>query len=349
MHRLCGGLAALLLLLHPITGAADEAWAHFCAHRGLQPEPATAVDAAARAHARSALHFRALMVRGEPWLWRFLEAADARGMPSEVALLPAIESGFRARAESHRAAAGIWQLVPSTARRFGLRVDDTLDHRYDVGFATKAALDYLEYLHDRFDSWPLALAAYNAGEGRLVRALQRIGESPGAPVARDALRLPDETYRHYQRLLGLAEVICDPDSFGVRLPSLPARPLVQLVHLDREAELGEIAALAGIPQAELARINPGWERQLAGAPYRLWIPAHREQRLRERLRSSSALGLADFGAYKVRHGDTLSHIALRHGTSTHALKALNALSDSRIRVGMRLRVPLETRGRREEL
>lgn len=342
-------LAGLMLIA--VTAHAEEAdaWERFCAQTQLATEPTPAVDAAARALARSPNDFRNLLVRGEPWFWEILQRTVQRDMPAEIALLPAIESGFRARAESHRAAAGMWQLIPATAQRFGLRVDDGLDQRLDVGHATRAALDYLDYLYGRFDSWPLALAAYNAGEGRVVRALYAAGESPGADVDRELLQLPPETRAHYQRLLALTRVVCDPKAHGVRLPTLPARALVRLVHLDRPVDLAEIAAVGGLPRQELERINPTLPAQAASSPHRLWIPAHAEGRLRQRLKAADSVKLVDFGAYRVRRGDTLSHIALRHGTSTRQLRSLNELTDSRIRIGMELRVPLASGDDRREL
>lgn len=349
MRSLGIALAAAGWLLATAHAEASDAWESFCAETGLEAEVGPAVDAAARALTRSPHHFRDLLIRGEPWFWEILQRSLKRGMPAEIALLPAIESGFRVRAESQRAAAGLWQLVPTTARRFGLRVDDGLDQRLDVGHATRAALDYLDYLHSRFGSWPLALAAYNAGEGRVLRALHAAGAQPGVELPRDTLQLPRETRSHYQRLLAITRVICDPEAHGVRLPTLPARSLVRLLHLDRAAKLTDIAAVGRIPLQELERINPALPDQSASSPHRLWIPAHAEQRLRQGLSTSDIAKLVDFGAYRVRPGDTLSHIALRHGTSTLQLRALNELSNSRIRVGMELRVPLTAGNKQREL
>lgn len=350
MRALRGALAATGLLLIPAAQASEaNAWERFCAQTALTTETTPAVDGAAQALVRSPLHFRELMIRGEPWFWPILQQTQQRGMPAEIALLPAIESGFQARAESHRAAAGLWQLIPSTARRFGLRVDDGLDQRLDVGHATRAALDYLEYLHGRFGNWPLALAAYNAGEGRIVRALHAVGASPGADVRREALQLPPETIRHYRRLLGMTRVVCAPEAHGVRLPTLPARSLIRLVHLDRPVDLAEIAAIGRMSRQELESINPAHAEQPSSAPHRLWIPAHQAGRLRKHLSEADGPQLVDFGAYRVRRGDTLSHIALRHGTSTSQLRSLNELPDSRIRIGMELRVPLASGDGRREL
>lgn len=349
MPSLRVALAAAGWLLAVAPAHASDAWQRFCAETGLEAEAMPAVDAAARALTQSPQDFRALLVRGEPWFWEILQRSLQRGMPAEIALLPAIESGFHARAGSQRAAAGLWQLVPATARRFGLRVDDGLDQRLDAGHATRAALDYLEYLHGRFGSWPLALAAYNAGEGRVVRALRTAGARPGSTIPREALALPRETHSHYHRLLAMTQVVCDPKAHGVRLPTLPARPLIRLLHLDRAVALADIAAVGRISLEELERINPAVPDHSTGAPHRLWVPSHAEQRLRQGLSTSRIAQLVDFGAYRVRRGDTLSHIALRHGTSTDRLRAMNELPDSRIRIGMELRVPLTEGSERREL
>ena len=350
MRSLRIALAAAGWLLAAAPAQASDAWQHFCAETGLEAEAMPAVDAAARALTQSPQDFRALLVRGEPWFWEILQRSLQRGMPAEIALLPAIESGFRPRSGSQRAAAGLWQLMPATARRFGLRVDDGLDQRLDVGHATRAALDYLEYLHGRFGNWPLALAAYNAGEGRVVRALHAVGERPGATtVRRETLQLPPETRQHFRRLVGLTRAVCAPEAHGVRLPTLPARPLIRVVHLDRPVDLGQIATLGRMSRQELERLNPALSAQPSSAPYRLWIPAHQEERLRQRLSEAGGPKLVDFGAYRVRRGDTLSHIALRHGTSTDRLRAMNKLPDSLSRIGMELRVPLTEGSERREL
>ena len=134
-------------------------------------------------------------------------------------------------------AAGLWQFRAPTARQFGLRISDWYDGRYDPIRSTDAAIRYLRYLHDLFDDWLLAVAAYNAGEGRVRRALAAVGSRPGAGTTRRELRLPAETQAHFHRLMGFVRATCNPDDYGVQRPALPARPMIRPLNFNRRVSL----------------------------------------------------------------------------------------------------------------
>ncbi len=342
LRRLAAGTTLLLLAFGVQADTTDDLWEGFCAEAVMQAPDAAAAERSARWHTRSATHFQDLLYRAEPWLWHTMAAVRARGMPIELAVLPAIESGFEADARSNRAAGGLWQLMPATARRFGVPMQQDYDGRADVGHSTRAALDYLAYLRDRFHTWPLTLAAYNAGEGTVVRALRAVGARPGTRVAVARLRLPGETQAHLNRFLGFVRAVCNPQGYGYVRPVLPARPLIQAVHFNQQVELDRVAALATTSVAELQRVNAALSSDStpASGPHRVWVPAHRQSHLARRLRQDGHLSLVEHGRYRVQPGDTLSHIALRHQTTTQQLMAMNALSSTRIRVGKTLLVPL---------
>ncbi|MHA7833028.1 MAG: transglycosylase SLT domain-containing protein [Algiphilus sp.] len=342
--RAAAGVGLLLLSASSYAEAGDDLWATFCAEAAMDAPDPSAVERSARWHTRSATHFQELLYRAEPWLWHTMSAVRARGLPIELAVLPAIESGFQADARSHRAAGGLWQLMPATARRFGVPIQADYDGRADVGHSTRAALDYLVYLRGRFATWPLTLAAYNAGEGTVVRALRAIGARPGMHVAIHRLRLPGETRAHLHRFLGFVRAVCDPRGYGYVRPVLPARPLIAAVHFNRQVALTRVAELATTSVADLQRVNAALSRDRtpAGGPHRVWVPAHRQSHLAERLRDQERLALVEHGQYRVQPGDTLSHIAIRHGTTAQQLMAMNKLSSTRIRVGKTLIVPLPT-------
>jgi len=327
IRRAVTGVAMLLVscaaAANTDAGATDDLWAGFCAETAMSAPDPGAVERSARRHTRSAVHFQELLYRAEPWLWHTMAAVRARGLPIEFAVLPAIESGFEARARSHRAAGGLWQLMPPTARRFGVPMTTDFDGRADVGHSTRAALDYLEYLHGRFTTWPLTLAAYNAGEGTVVRALRAIGASPGMRVSIGRLKLPRETQAHLNRFLGFVRAVCHPERYGFNRPLLPARALIQAVHFNRQVTLPQVASLATASASELAQFNAA----LAGSstpdsgPHRVWIPAHRVQHLKKRLAANDRLALVEHGRYQVQPGDTLSHnrhAPPDHHTTTHA-------------------------------
>ncbi|WP_421718514.1 transglycosylase SLT domain-containing protein [Algiphilus sp.] len=341
-RRMLAGAALLLFSGSGPAHAGSDLWAAFCAETALSAADTSAVERSARWHTRSATHFQDLLHRAEPWLWHTMEAVRARGLPIELAVLPAIESGFDPEARSYRAAGGLWQLMPATARRFGVPMQSGYDGRADVGHSTRAALDYLAYLQGRFHSWPLIIAAYNAGEGTVVRALRAVGAAPGAHVPVAQLRLPSETRTHRHRLLGFVRAVCNPDRYGYARPALPARPLIQAVHFNRQVDLGRVAELATTSVRDLQRVNAALsnDRTPASGPHRVWIPAHRQEHLEHRLRGDGTLALVEHGEYRVQPGDTLSHIALRHQTTTRQLMAMNDLPSTRIRVGKTLIVPL---------
>lgn len=321
---------------------AGDLWASFCAETSMDaPDPA-AIERSARWHTRSARHFQALLYRAEPWLWHTMAAVRARDLPIEFAVLPATESGFHADARSQRAAGGLWQLMPPTARRFGVPILPDYDGRADVGHSTRAALDYLEYLRGRFTTWPLTLAAYNAGEGTVVRALRALGASPGMRVSVERLKLPRETTLHLNRFLGFVHAVCNPERYDYERPKLPARPLIQAVHFNQQVSLPQIASLATASVRELEQVNAGLAASTtpSSGPHRVWVPAHRVQHIKERLADEPGLALVEHGRYQVQPGDTLSHIALRHQTTAQQLMQINDLPNARIRAGKTLIVPL---------
>ena len=144
---------------------------------------------------------------------------------------------------------------------------------------------------------------------------------------------------------------CNPDDYGVQRPALPAQPMIRPVNFNRRVSLAELAPLIGTPTNYLRTLNPALTdgHTAASGPHRVWIPEHRVDHLEHRLARHSDLALLEYGLYRVQRGDTLSHIAVRHGTSTRALREMNALASSSIRAGVELRVPLHGGSPRTDL
>ncbi len=270
-----------------------------------------------------------------------VEAVEARGMPLEIALLPIVESAFDPFAYSHGRAAGLWQFIPGTARRFGLDIDYWYDGRRDVVEATRAALDYLDVLHDFLgEDWLLALAAYNSGEGNVRRSV-RLNERAGRPVDFWSLNLLKETERYVPRLLAISHLIADPGAHGITLKSIPNEPYWHVADTGGQIDLAKVAELADISTEELYLLNPGfnkWSTRPEG-PHRILLPLGKANRVGEALARLPAERRLTWLRHKINSGESLGQIAQRYGTTVATLKAANSLRGNMIRAGDSLLVP----------
>ena len=295
-------------------------------------------------YVRNPEYLRRVTQRARPYLAYIVREVEQRGMPMEFALLPAVESAFRELAYSPAGAAGLWQFIPSTGWLYGLKQNWWYDGRRDVVASTRAALDYLTKLLQKFDDDPLlAAAAYNWGEGNVRRAISR-NRAHGRPAGVWSLRLPRETRVHLSRLLAIAAIVEESDRYGVVLESIPDRVHFRQIPLDGQIDLSVAADLAGIPLAELRRLNPGFKRWATdpGGPHRLQLPSDAVERFTGKLAKIPAEKRMRWTRHEIGRGDTLGAIAGRYGTSVAALKDVNRLASDRIRVGSHLMVPVST-------
>ncbi|HEX7037246.1 MAG TPA: LysM peptidoglycan-binding domain-containing protein [Pseudomonadales bacterium] len=260
-----------------------------------------------------------------------------RGLPGELALLPIVESALDPYAFSHGGAAGLWQFIPATAKRFGLPRNWWIDARRDPVLATSAALDYLEYLHERLGNWYLAVAGYNAGEGNVLRALDRGGKD----ASFWSLDLPRETSSYVPRLLALAAIVADPDAYGLTLPALLPEPAFATVDIRGQFDLVKAAAVLELPVEALYDWNPAlnqWATPPDG-PHHLHVPAGLADLAAERLAAVPEEERVHWLRIKVAKGDTLSQIARRYRTDVATLRRVNRLDGNRIRAGQALFIP----------
>ena len=273
--------------------------------------------------------------RAARYLAYLVESVSERGLPTEIALIPIIESTLDPYAFSSGGAAGLWQLIPATAQQYGVRMNWWYDGRRDPIDSTRAALDHLEYLHRRFDDWLLAIAAYNAGEGRVQRALKR-----SSSKSFWKLELPGETRRYVPRLLALARAIEDPALVGLQVPTLPTRPAFVIHELDAQIDLATLSRLADLPIDEIFRFNPGLNRGATppDGPHRLIVPTEHAAAVGLAIRSYPDDGIG-WTRYVVRSGDNLGSIAQRYNTSVAAIEASNSLAGHFIRAGATLQIP----------
>jgi membrane-bound lytic murein transglycosylase D len=206
--------------------------------------------------------------RSRKYLFHIVEELERRNMPTELALLPFIESAFNPQAVSRAKAVGMWQFIPSTGKRYLLKQNAFRDDRRDVLASTRAALDYLQKLHDMFGDWHLALAAYNWGEGSVGRAIAK-NQRKNLGTGYLDLNMPMETRFYVPKLLAMKNIVANPQGFGVKLPAIDNHPYFDSVIIRRDIDVSLAAKLAEIPLEDFKALNPSLSRPVilaAGMP-----------------------------------------------------------------------------------
>ena len=282
-----------------------------------------------------------------PFLYYVVSAIAQRGLPMELALLPAIESGYNPKAYSPAAAAGLWQFIPGTARNFGLQNTRYGDPRLSLTASTNAALDYLSYLYNYFGgNWLLAIASYNAGQGTVSAAIQQ-NVAAGKPTDFWDLNLPEQTENYVAELLALAQVIKNASAYHVSLPVIPNAAHIAVVTTPKSVALNVAANLMNMPVSELRRLNAGLSYGVAPADYQLVVPKGKAGALKTALLSmpqevatrpiAAPAAAPRLSHITLRRGETLWHLAQRAGVSITNLKRWNHIRSARdLRVGQRL-------------
>ncbi len=293
-------------------------------------------------YARSPTQISTMVERSRRYLFYIVEEIERRGMPTEIALLPMVESAFNPMAYSRSHASGLWQFIPSTGKNYNLDQNWWYDDRRDILASTNAALDYLQNLYRMHGDWHLALASYNFGENGVARAVQR-NQARGKPTDFSSLQMPTETRNYVPRLQALKNIVANPAKFGVELEPIPDAPYFVTVTLTRDIDLRVAARLAGMPVTELIALNPGHNRPVvssAVAPT-LVLPAERADAFVRNL-ESHAEPLSAWQTYQVRHGDELAKIAAARGISEARLRQVNGLGRyASVKPGHQLLVPAE--------
>ena len=279
--------------------------------------------------------------RGSRYLHYILSEAEKRGLPTELALLPVVESAFDPFAYSHGRAAGLWQFIPSTGKYFGLSQSWWQDDRRDIVAATDAALTYLDRLAKRFDGdYMLALAAYNSGGGTVSSAMRR-NRKRNEPTDYWSLDLPRETRHYVPKLIALAKIFDDPQAYGIELPPLDDEPYFEVVDTGSQLDLAQAAELAGVDIDEIYLLNPSYNRWATSpdGPHRLLIPREHAENFATALKGMDPAKRVSWRNYKVKSGDTLSTIARRYSTTPSVIQQVNNLDSHIIRIGQRLMIP----------
>lgn len=313
-----------------------------------------------------------IMTRASRFMHLAVTEAEKRGLPTELALLPVIESAYDPSATSRSQAAGLWQFIPDTGRLHGLRQDWFYDGRRDPVESTRAAYDYLSQLYKTFGDWSLVLASYNAGPGAVSRAMKR-NAAMGLPTDYWSLRLPAETQAYVPRFLAVVAMFKAPERFAVTLPEVPDRPFFRTVELQDQISIADAADLTGLSTMVLRSLNPALRRDATDprGPHRLHLPSTLDIALENRLlqrRGGRSLQVANLDMdpvlelahaervsfsndsvnptrHVVARGETWYSVARRHNLSVPALQAANPQSDAILSMGAELRIP---EGRRME-
>lgn len=279
--------------------------------------------------------------RAQPFLYYIVQELEKREMPLELALLPIVESAFDPFAYSPARAAGMWQFMPTTGKRFGLKQNSWYDGRKDVIQSTQAALDYLEYLYDKLEhDWLNAIAAYNAGEGRIMRAIQA-NKKRRLPTDFWSLDLPAETTAYVPKLLALVDILQRPEEFQIVWKFIANEPKIAIVEVGKQLDLSIAADMAEISLADLQALNPGFSQWATApdGPHQLVLPIEQVDTFSSKLAQTPAEQLMQWQPYQVKSGDTLGAIAKRYQTTVSALTELNKLSGNTIRIGQSLLIP----------
>ncbi|WP_454121588.1 murein transglycosylase D [Kosakonia sp. Marseille-Q7440] len=289
-------------------------------------------------------------LRAEPYMYWIAGQVKKRNMPMELVLLPIVESAFNPHATSGANAAGIWQIIPSTGRNYGLKQTRSYDARRDIVASTTAALDMMQRLNRMFDGdWLLTVAAYNSGEGRVLKAI-KANKAQGKPTDFWSLSLPYETKIYVPKMLALSDLLKNSKRYGINLPTPDESRALARVRLSSPVEVNQLAEMAGISVNKLKAFNAGVKGSTLGSagPQYVMVPKKHADQLRESLASGEIAAVqptlvADntplsSKSYKVRSGDTISGIASRLGVSAKDLKQWNNLRGANLKVGQNLTV-----------
>lgn len=299
------------------------------------------VNAQLRWYASHQGYLDRVATRATPYMHLIVEAIEERGLPMELALLPIVESAFDPFAYSHGRAAGLWQFIPGTGKRFGLKQNWWYDGRRDVVEATRAALEYLEYLNGMFDDWMLALAAYNTGEGNVARAI-RYNKARDLPTDFWNLRLPKETSAYVPKMLALQRLVAEPERYGVSLRAIPDEAYLAQIDVGRQIDLALAAELAGLSVDQLYLLNPAFNRWATDpdGPHKLLLPLENIENFQAALATLGPNDTLRWARHTIRSGESLLSIASRYNTTADLLREVNGIRGNLIRAGDTLTVPV---------
>ena len=286
-----------------------------------------------------------VFARAQRYLPYIVDELERRDLPLELALLPIVESAYDPFAYSHGRAAGLWQMIPGTAKRFGIKQNWWYDGRRDVVDSTRAALDYLEYLH-KFNNgdWLNAIASYNSGEGNVRRAVRR-NNNAQKPIDFWNLKLPRETSMYVPKLLALVEIVANPAKYNLTLPVVIDEPQFMIADIGGQLDLALAAELAGVDVDTVYQYNPGYNRWSTDpkGPHSLVMPIDVAEQFVAALDEVPKSERVRWARHKVKDGEAISQIAEKYNTTVSTIRSANDLKGNTIRAGHYLMIPVATK------
>ena len=282
---------------------------------------------------------RRMVERSRPYLHYIVEELEARGMPTEIALLPMVESAFNPMAYSRAHASGLWQFIPATGKRFNLEQTWWQDQRRDIVASTDAALEYLQTIYEMHGDWHLALASYNWGEGSVKRAIEK-NIARGLPTDYESLTMPTETRHYVPKLQALKNIFNNAALMtALGLPEIINRPYFATVETSRPMDVKTAARMANMSVDEFLALNPSHNRPVIRAETPVVIPAGKLATFQDNLEKHDE-PLTKWQAYTLKSGEKIEQIAARFGITLAELKQANGLSGkARLRSGSTVLVP----------
>ena len=267
-----------------------------------------------------------MIERSEKYLFYVVGEVEKRNMPMEIALLPMIESAYNPISTSRKKAAGMWQFIPATGRVYGLEQNWWLDNRRNVVKSTNAALNYLEKLHKEFGTWELALASYNAGEGRIRRAIKRNRRNKKS-TGYYSLRLPKETKNYVPKLFAMKNIIGNPRKYGLNLPKIKNQPYFEYVEINKNIDTQLVTRLAEISIEEFQLLNPQHKRpviNVKNAPQKINLPCQNIHIFNYNFHNYDK-PLSNWNAYKPKKKESVAQVAKKFGIDRKILIQVNRL------------------------
>jgi membrane-bound lytic murein transglycosylase D len=308
------------------TAPVDDVWQRIRHGYGMADLEDAVVREKMRYYTARPDYLQRILDRSRPYLYHIVEEIEKRGMPTELALLPMVESAFNPLAYSRAHASGLWQFIPGTGKRFELEQNWWYDARRDIVESTSAALDYLAALYEMHGDWHLALASYNWGENAVARAIAR-NKAAGMPTDYASLAMPAETREYVPKLQALKNIISDPAPFGLALGPIPNQPYFATVTRVRDIDVQLAARLAEMPVADFIALNPGFSRPLIRAEVtpRIVLPADKVDVFHENLSRLGNKSLVSWKTYHPKPGEKLEGIARRFGMTVAQLREVNGI------------------------
>jgi len=284
------------------------------------------------------------MARSSRYMFYIVQEVNARNMPTEIALLPFVESAFVTHAKSSAKAVGLWQFMPATGKDFRLTQNVFRDERRDVVQSTDAALDYLQRLYSQFGSWELALAAYNWGAGNVSKAQKR-NLAAGLPTDYESLTMPKETRNYVPKLMAYRQIVLDPQAYGIVLPELENHPYFVALDIDNDIDVALAIQLAEIPAEEFQNLNPSFNKPviLSNANQQILLPFAHAEIFQANLKNYNK-PLSSWTAVKVAKTESLDQVAKTLGVDVDTLRSVNGIPKGmRIKAGSTVLIPKTSR------